>query len=132
MAASLKSNIPGLVRGIRERASKLVRETASAVEGDVKGSMAGPKSGRSYRRGKTKTHVASAPGESPAVDDGVYVNTIEAVPVDETTSAVGTSDERGPLLELGGARVAARPHFGPAFERAREDFEQGLRGIFEG
>ena len=130
MSASLQSNIPSLVKQMRSRASRIVRRTAAAIEGDIKTGMSEPKSGRSYKRGK-KRHTASAPGESPAIDRGDYVNTISAVPVDETTSAVGTNDERGPVLELGGGKTEARPHFAPAFDRAREAFEQDVREIFE-
>lgn len=129
--ATLKSNIPGLIGEMRARASRHVRATAAAIEGDIKTGMGESKSGRKYKRGE-KQHTASAPGESPAIDHGDYVKTIQAVPVDDTTSAVGTADERGPVLELGGVKTEARPHFGPAFERAREEFEQGAREIFEG
>lgn len=128
--ATLTSNIPGIVRQMRARATRVVRTHASNIEGDIKTGMGGSKSGRTYKRGK-RTHQASAPGESPAIDDGTYAGTIQAVPVDETTSAVGTNDERGPVLELGGGQTEARPHFAPAFERAREGFEQDLREIFE-
>ncbi len=129
--ATYQSNIPVAVARMRARAARAVRRAAASVEADVKERMAEPKHGRQYSRSEGVTHTASAPGESPAVDSGLYSQTVFATAVDETTSAVGTTDERGPVLELGGGRVAARPHFGPAFERAREGFEEDLAKVFE-
>lgn len=131
MASRLDSNVSQVIARMRARAAKAVRETAAAIETDVKTGMAEPKSGRTYRRKGGKTHQASAPGESPAIGHSALVNSVAAVPVDETTSAVGSSHETAPVLELGGGRVAARPFLGPAFERAAEGFEQRLGEIFE-
>lgn len=130
MAAQLKSNIPDLVRRMREGAARAARATAHSIEGDVKESMGGAKSGRVYRR-KGREHKASAEGEPPAIDSGRYANSFRVEQVDQTTFAVGTDDEKGPALELGGARTGPRPHLGPAAERAREGFGQDLREIFE-
>lgn len=132
MAARLESRIPQVIALMRSRASRVVRKTASGIVADVKTSMGGVKHGREYRRDGV-THRASAPGEAPAIEsaENGYVHTVRSEKVDDLTSAAGTTDPRGPALELGGGRVAARPHFGPAFERAREPFEQQLGEIFE-
>jgi hypothetical protein len=130
--ATLKSNIPQLVGRMRLRAKQLVRKTASEIAADTRTSMGGLKHGRDYQR-VGKIHRASAPGEAPAIETpgNGYAQTIRAAQVDELTSAVGTDDARGPALELGGARVAARPHLGPAAERARPGFAEGFGEIFE-
>lgn len=131
--STLKSNIPQLVNQMRSRAQRLARQTASNIAADVRTSMGGAKHGRVYRR-KGKRHQASAPGEPPAIEtpQGSYAQTIRSAKVDDRTFTVGTTDPRGPALELGGGRVAARPHFGPAFERAAEQFGEDLKGVFEG
>lgn len=132
MSAKLESNIPKLVAGMRRRAGQLARQTASSIAADARTSMGGVKHGRVYRRGG-KAHQASAPGEAPAIEtpQGGYAQTIRTEKVDELTFAAGTTDPRGPALELGGGRVAARPHLGPAFERAAERFGEDMKGIFE-
>ena len=127
--ATLINNIPAILRQMRTRSARHVRETAASIEGDIKQGMREPKSGRTDERDGSEN---SAPGESPAIDTGSYADSIQTAQVDETTAAVGTDDERGPVLELGGVKIQARPHFAPAFERAGEDFEQGVREIFEG
>lgn len=129
--ATLQNNIPALIRRMRRGAARVATQTAHAIEADIKQGMAGPKSGRTYQ-GKGGTHQASAPGESPAIEHGSYANSFQVADVGETTKAVGTTDERGPTLELGGAHTEPRPHVGPAFERAAGQFEADLKTIFEG
>lgn len=78
-------------------------------------------SGRIYTRGNI-THQASAPGEPPAADTGKYAATIGfAIERDGLglVGKVGTGDKRGPWLELGTARMAARPHLRPGLEAAK-------------
>lgn len=133
MGATLKSNIPEVVGRMRAGAARVARKTASAIAADVRTSMGGSKHGRQYER-RGKTHTASAPGEAPAIEttQGGYAQTVHSQKVNDTTFAAGTSDPRGPALELGGGRVAARPHFGPAFERAADTFGDDLKEVFEG
>jgi len=128
--AKLTSRLSQLARQMRGRASQIVRETAFSIEGDIKQDMAGPKSGRTYKRGE-KTHTASAPGEAPAMDLGEYANSIQAVPVGEDEWAVGTNHERGPVLEYGGAHIEPRPHIDPAFERAQGEFQERMKEILK-
>lgn len=133
MAATLKSNVSEVIARMRAGAARAARKTASSIAADVRVSMGGAKHGRRYRR-RGKTHTASAPGEAPAIEttQGGYAQTVRTAKVDDQTHSAGTTDPRGPALELGGGRVAARPHFGPAFERAGEQFGEDLKGIFEG
>lgn|GEM_PF-1582605 len=65
-------------------------------------------------------HRASAPGEAAAVDLGAAVNSIRAKPRG-LRAEINGSDILS-LLEEGTRRVAARPAFGPAVERARPVF----------
>lgn len=77
--------------------------------------------GRVYvRRGRV--HQASAPGEPPASDTGLYAATIgQQLERDAQglIEKVGTNDKRGPWLELGTRRMAARPHLRPGLDAAR-------------
>lgn len=96
----------------------------------IQGIEAGPKSGRTYRRG-TVTHTASAPGQYPATDSGRLVSSVRVVPDTPTSYRVGTGVEYGPMLEFGTSRMHARPWLLPSFERARIGVEKELRARLE-
>lgn len=70
VTVTLTHNIIGQVTDQMRRAVALVvNKTAQDILTTAQASMEGPKSGRSYSRGG-KLHIASAPGEPPAVDTG--------------------------------------------------------------
>jgi hypothetical protein len=106
-----------------DRLGRAVMAGAFILETAVKVSIAAAShSGRIYGK-----HQASAPGETPAVDTGVYINSINTQLVSSSDASayaeVGTGDERGEWLEFGTSRMAARPHFRPAYDKK----EQGIR-----
>lgn len=156
---------------LRPALERVVAETAFEIERDVKEQMRAPKSGRTYSRGvigvraTTRTrglglrerttaggvrqaitghrfHRASAPGEAPAVDQGVLVNSVLAVPRGLRAS-IGSSVIYAAALEYGVfysrlrgrrvVRIEPRPAFEPALERAREPFfrrvDETVRGL---
>jgi len=137
---------------LRPALAKVVAETAFEIERDVKLQMRAPKSGRAYGRGVigrrvsrvtrglsfgerttaagrrqaivgSKFHRASAPGQAPAVNTGVLVNSVRAVPKG-LRATIGSSVAYAAALEFGTRGVAARPAFAPALERARPNFER--------
>ncbi len=69
-----------------------------------------------------KFHRASAPGEAPAVDQGAAIGSIKTRPKGLRATLAGSSILE--LLERGTPKIAARPVFGPALERARPNFER--------
>ena len=108
-----------------------MRGAVQIVVNDAKRSVArGPKTGRVYRRGNI-THQASAPGEPPATDTGVLVNSI----VGDVTRAqnnqvqgyVRAGAGYAGYLEFGTRRMAARPFLFPAIERNRVAIQQFLQ-----
>ena len=109
------------------------------VEGEAKRSItSGQKTGRVYKR-RTVTHRASGPGEAPASDTGLLVNSIRGS-VDkgalgqgslEGTVTVGVS--YGKLLEFGTSKMAARPFLFPAFERSKNWIKERLtKAVIDG
>lgn len=126
----LESKIPELTAELRQRAAELVTKTAFGIQGRIRISMSGPKRGRIYKRG-SRTHQASAPGEAPAIDYGALVNSISVVSEGDLLKIVGTNIEYAAVLEFGGAHIAPRPYFGPAFEAARPDFEKGMKELLK-
>lgn len=149
LKATLHLNSPALLHPelLRSALERVVQETAHEVERDVKVQMRQPKHGRTYARGaltrrasKTtrglglrerttakgnrlaivgyKLHRASAPGESPASDLGELIASL-IVSGRGLKWTVGSPLEKAALLEGGTLRIAARPAFGPAAERAQ-------------
>lgn len=73
--------------------------------------LRGPKSGAKTPRG-AKSHIASAPGESPANDTGNLARSIAvtaAVPGDYATAKVSVSAPYGRDLEFGTINMEPRP-----------------------
>lgn len=91
---------------------------ALVLEGAVKVSMQNSHGGRTYTRGQ-KTHVASAPGQPPAIDYGVLINSIQSKE-DQGGAMVFTNAEAAVPLEFGTARMQARPFMRPGVENNKE------------
>lgn len=82
----------------------------------IKQTLSRPGRGRLYRgrRGRGD-HQASAPGDPPAVDTGQYRSSW-SWRIGPGYVEVGTNQERGPALEFGSSRMAARPHVRPTVQ----------------
>jgi len=113
-----------MARHLPVEVGKEVRHSLFAIETDVKAMMAGPKSGAVYGG-----HVASAPGEAPAIDTGALANSIQTEMDTLTSGAVYTGIEYAPYLEFGTSRMAARPSFTPAGEHERPRFMGRMRNL---
>lgn len=125
MSTSYQSKIPQLTRQLRSRAERVVAETALGIEARIKTGMTEPKSGRTYG-----SHVASAPGESPAIDTGLLVNSIQTE-IDGLSATVGTNAEQATALEFGSTHTAPRPFMQPAFDDAEPKFKKALSEVFD-
>lgn len=116
------------------------------LERDIKKSMVAG-TGRTYVKGKKKDiiHVASAPGQPPAVDTGrlrasISTNWSGSIlwrgktgPQAEQTDGIGRPTKKqekftvvvgsnvayAPFLEFGTRKMAARPYMRPAFDRIK-------------
>lgn len=122
MSFQLKSNIGQVSSEIQRRAGKAVERTALFAESHIKLGMAEEKHGREYGN-----HVASAPGESPAMDTGFLANSVGHEMTGETSAIVGAGAEYAVHLEFGTVHIAPRPYFAPAFEAAKLVFEKELK-----
>jgi phage gpG-like protein len=54
-------------------------------------------------------HIASAPGEAPAVDTGTLIGSIQMAQDSTLTAKVGTAVEYALYLELGTRKMQPRP-----------------------
>jgi HK97 gp10 family phage protein len=98
---------------------------ALVLEGFIKESMQEAHHGRIYSKGG-RTHQASAPGETPAIDLGHLVDSIESSLIDSTSSQVATDSDIAPFLEFGTSRMEARPFMRPAADEHEEDVVQAV------
>lgn len=119
---------PEATRQLAGQASGVLRAMASSMTGEMKRLMSLPKTGRAYRRGRTAIHIASAPGEAPAVDLEGLIGSINWQMNGELQAIVSINAnyaaylEKGTHYPNGDIRMARRPYVEPAIEKVRTDF----------
>ncbi|MEZ5421850.1 MAG: HK97 gp10 family phage protein [Pyrinomonadaceae bacterium] len=104
ISITIRDQTPELFQKLNRAIEKFVVKGAGYVEGQLKASMAEPKSGKTYGK-----HTASAPGESPAVDSGNLTGSISIIRASSLEAKIGTPVEYALYLEHGTSRMAARP-----------------------
>ena len=111
-----------------------VEQALDAIVADIetiaKVSMAEPKTGRIYRRGVTARHQASAPGQAPAIDYGILVNSWY-VQRRSGRRTFGFTAEYSAHLEFGTTRMAPRPYFLPAIVKGARGLIGAARAVAE-
>jgi hypothetical protein len=120
MRFEVQINIQAITSEITKVASKVVREAAFLIKQKMLFSFSQPKSGRTYRRGN-RVHIASAPGEAPAVDTGFLSNSIQTEFPDATTGIITVGAEYGEILET----IRNRPFVRPSIEATIEELNRG-------
>ena len=124
----VKSNVKEVLASMAgDRLGKAVMAGGFVLETAVKVSMSAA-SHTGYVYGK---HQASAPGETPAVDTGILVNSINTELVSssatEAWSQVGTGVEYAEPLEFGTSRMKPRPFMRPAYDHNVEKIKDAIR-----
>ena len=134
-----------IANGMEREARLIVNVTIRRIEARWKGSLSGPRSGLTYRKGAIRSkrkankgevigykfHRASAPGEAPATDTGNLANSIYARMTGKAEGEVGSTAEYAPVLEFGGAHVAPRPALRPAVQAEWPDFLAAMKQLGE-
>lgn len=144
-----RDTTPELFQKLEAAMSRAVRKSAAYIEGQLKISMAEPKSGRMYGN-----HRASAPGESPAIDSGNLAGSVSMIFPSTLEAKIGTNVEYATYLETGTRAPSRRggkrgtggkrgpvmnlmgPHRGgmaqrPLWERTAKESMPTLESIFE-
>ena len=120
----------------RRQALDAIRSTVRSFAWDIKRHMMAdfraPKHGRAYRRGGGRIHIASAPGEAPAIDTGRLDASLAVIFGSETGGywgSTGTDVIYGAYLEAGSpdTNLAKRPFAKPAADAVRQDFVDAIR-----
>lgn len=132
---SFKNNLGKLPEKAKREIQKAVVKSANQIRNKaVERVQKGPASGRAYKRGKGRTHVASAPGESPATDFGFLASNIAVqLEGDKLAADIGVfgaiiTDKKGERprnyaidLEFGTSRTQPRPFLQPSAEEMRPE-----------
>jgi len=149
--SSLSNKLRSLPEVVRQEVAKGVSASALMLQNDMRMSIQkGPKTGRAYKRGKTKWHRASAPGEAPATDSGRLASHINFTLSERGMKAsVGVNDATNIVyaarMEFGGkdsrgVYIAPRPYIRPALRRKAQDivlrlkksYKAGIRRVTSG
>ena len=125
------NRLRGMDDRMRRQASRVVKSYALQGEAMVKVSMGEPKHGRIYERPGGKSHQASAPGESPAIDIGNLVGSVQAEGESDATWVINAGAEYAIYLEYGTTHMAPRPFMEPMAEALRGPFLRDLGSIVE-
>ncbi len=106
ITVKITDHTPELMQKMDAAIGRFVVKGAAFVEGQWKADMAsGAKSGKRYGK-----HIASAPGESPAVDSSNYINSLHTIiAANRLEAKVGTPLDYPLFLEYGTSKMAARP-----------------------
>lgn len=106
---------------ISKQLGLIVNAAALEAVSDIRRAIQGPpKTGREYKRGKNRDiiHRASAPGQAPATDTGTLVSSLYNEDRGYLTKAIGSRLPYAFYLEFGTLKIAPRPAWIPAVERA--------------
>lgn len=126
---------------LRQPAEDGVVLAAMHFQEGVKKTLEGKRSGRIYKVSKTgKPHIASAPGEAPAIMFGQLYRSIAVSPPEwdgwAVAASIGTNLAQARRLEFGGVdsrgvRILPRPYFEPTVLREMAAVEALLQRIID-
>jgi phage gpG-like protein len=125
-----------LLESLREPAEIGIIDAMMHLVEATKQTLEGTRSGRAYKVSKQgELHIASAPGEPPAVLFGQLYRSIAHSPPEwdnwTIASWIGSNVEYAQILEFGGiagngARILPRPYLEPTILREQDKVEQIL------
>lgn len=114
--------LPEIARRLPQAAREIVSETLDEIDDDVRQGMSQSHGGRSYIRGG-RVHVASAPGDMPAIDTGELVSSLTKRMISGKARGVYfTDNDHAVYMEYGTSKILPRPFMTPAAERAAKFF----------
>ena len=112
---------------------RVVRNNAEMIRAHIQANMKAPKHGRTYIKGGRK-HIASAPGEAPAIDTGNLFNSLKieygrgAGYPTGAFAHIGTwTTGYAGYLEGGTTKMAKRPFADPARQALQDRFVHDIR-----
>lgn len=123
-AVLVYNNIPRVTAALGLNIAGVIEDTAKGVGKTVRASMQEPKHGKHYIIGG-KVHIASAPGEPPAVLSGELIGSVRPYQLSSHTWIVPAEGE-GAMWEFGMKGLPARPYLRPAVDKAKAGFRADI------
>jgi hypothetical protein len=124
------NGIPTLRQDLAQDLEKVCSKVTEDMLADMQASMRGIKSGRTYQRGKN-IHVASKPGEPPAIDYGALVNSFWRRKLRPWVWLLGAAMEYALFLEFGTRKMEARPFFEVIVRKYRPIFDEAVTQVIQ-
>jgi HK97 gp10 family phage protein len=113
LEAHITSKLPRVEREVRDATDQVVETVLDDIIGEARRLMRQPHHGFIYRRKGGGTHLASAPGEAPAIDTAALYRSLQKGP-----GFVSVGTEYAGYLEYGTMKMEPRPFMGPAADYA--------------
>lgn len=115
-----------IANGLEPKVTTLVEETLEHIQQHVETAMELPKSGNVYG-----SHIASQPGEPPAIDSGDLIGSVEIAMESPTVGSITYTSDHAEAMEFGTVHVAPRPFLTPGIETERPVFNRAITKILE-
>lgn len=129
----VEDRTPELMQRLESGLRRFVVKGAGIIHARLNELLKEEGTGRTYPRGKTGTHRASAPGMHPVTDSGnLAVHIFIALGEASLEAKIGTPVEYGRYLEDGTSKMAARPMWNPVAEESLPTLEALLAAEIKG
>lgn len=123
------NHFPAIAKQLPGIAVQIIGETLGDIDLTVKTGMIASGGGRVYRRGN-RIHIASAPGQMPAIDMEQLISSLSHQIIrGQYKGYYYTDTGYAVFLEYGTSKMAARPFMTPAAEQARPRFLAKWRNL---
>lgn len=109
---------------LEAEAAELVSETIDRVVENIETAMELPKSGNVYGK-----HIASQPGEPPAIDTEDLINSALKSMESPTSGTIAYTSDHAAAMEYGTVNAAPRPFLRPALDTELPIFRHGVQKL---
>jgi hypothetical protein len=118
--------LEGLAGRLLSAAEEKSKAEADAIADDIRAQMRASTGGRVYKRPGGRIHIASRPGNPPAVDYENLIKSIDVVKTGRASWRVQTDSPYAHRLEFGGGNIEARPVWRPTARKHQASFKSAM------
>lgn len=115
-----------IANGLEPKVTALIEDTLEHIQEHIETAMELPKSGNVYGR-----HVASQPGEPPAIETRDLADSAEITMESPTVGSITYTSDHAAAMEYGAVHIAPRPFLTPGIEAERPAFNNAISDLLE-